>query len=124
MKINCFKDCEVWQLAKELLPEIYSITDKFPREEKFIFVSQMKRAALSITSNVAEGWGRFHYLSKINFFYIARGSIEELKSQTIIAKNLNYIDKVAFEDLMKKINKIGVKLNNLINRTRKMHSPK
>jgi len=89
--INTFEDLEAWQIAHQFVLEVYRITKKFPKDELYGLVSQLRRAALSITSNIAEGFSRYHYNDKIRFYYNARGSMSEVKNGFILAKDLNYI---------------------------------
>ena len=87
MPISSYKQLTVWNKAIELVKEIYIITDKFPKTELYILVSQMLRAAISIPSNIAEGYRRSHRLEYIQFLSIAIASAAELETQLIIAKN-------------------------------------
>lgn len=91
-KIKEFTDLVSWQEAHKLVIQIYVLTKKFPKTEIFGLVSQMQRAAVSITSNIAEGFGRQGYKEKIQFYYIAQGSLTELKNQLLIARDIKYID--------------------------------
>ena len=96
-KIKSFTDLLAWKESHKLLLLIYKTTKKFPKEELFCFTSQMRRAALSITSNIAEGFGRHGVKEKIQFYYLAQGSLTELKNQILAAKDIGYINK---EDLV------------------------
>ena len=80
----------VWQKAILLLKEVYLFTNSFPEEEKYGLVSQMKRSAVSIPSNIAEGWGRSSTKKYIQFLRTARGSLFELETQMIISAELNF----------------------------------
>ncbi len=119
MEIKSFEDLEVWQRAKDLAIKIYMITKDFPKDEVFGITSQIKRAALSIPANIAEGFGRFHYLDKAKFYLNARGSIMELKSHLLIAEDLRFIDETTAQELIDDIDQLGIKLNNFISTTRK-----
>jgi len=119
MSIKSFEDLEVWQLSKELVTKIYRITKDLPQDEIFGITSQIKRAALSIPANIAEGFGRFHYLDKAKFYLNARGSLLELKSHLLIAFDLKFIDKAVTQQLIQDIDQLGIKLNNFITTTRK-----
>ncbi|MDP3999470.1 MAG: four helix bundle protein [bacterium] len=83
-----FKDLIVWQKARDLAVEIYKLTEQFPRSELYGLSNQMRRAAISISSNIAESYHRFHVKEKRQFLYIAFGSGSELESQMEIAKYL------------------------------------
>ncbi len=98
-KIQSFTQLEVWKLAHLLVIEIYKTTELFPVKEKFGLTSQMRRSALSITSNIAEGFGRRSKKEKIQFYYIAKGSVTELQNQMLLSKDLEYLEKSKFEHL-------------------------
>lgn len=92
--INSFKDLIVWQKSMELVEKVYKITESFPTKEQFGLISQMRRAAVSIPSNIAEGYGRNSTGSYIQFLSIARGSLLELETQLELSKRLNFINKL------------------------------
>ena len=96
-KIKTFKDLLAWKEAHKLVLLTYQLTHKFPKEELFGIVSQMRRAAVSITSNIAEGFGRYSYKEKAQFYSISQGSITELQNQLIISKDLGYISGSEFD---------------------------
>ena len=98
-KIKEFTDLISWQEAHKLVIQIYVLTKEFPKTEIFGLVSQMQRAAVSITSNIAEGFGRQGYKEKIQFYYIAQGSLTELKNQLLIARDIKYIDTKNYSDI-------------------------
>ena len=104
------KDLDVWKKSIELVTEIYSITANFPNEEKYGIVSQIRRAAISVPSNIAEGCARFSDKENLRFLDIARGSLAELETQLIISKNLGFIDS---DNLIKKISPIAQMLSGL-----------
>lgn len=87
MPINSHKNLSAWIKAIDLVKEVYNITDKFPKTELYILTNQMLRAAISIPSNIAEGYRRGHRLEYIQFLSIAIASAAELETQLIIAKN-------------------------------------
>lgn len=89
-----FENLIVWQKAHHLALEIYEITAKFPVEEKFGLVSQMRRAAISIPANIAEGFKKRSIKDKVNFYNISQASLEELKYYVILSKDLKYIENV------------------------------
>jgi len=88
--MKSYKELLVWQKSMVLVKEIYQLTASFPDVEKFGLTSQMRNAAISIPSNIAEGWGRQSRKSYIQFLRISRGSLFELETQVIIAKTLEY----------------------------------
>lgn len=87
------KNLEVWKRAIDLVTKIYKTTESFPEHEKFILVPQIRRSAISIPSNIAEGAARTSKREFIQFLSIAQGSVSELETQLIIANNLEYIKK-------------------------------
>ena len=98
-KISTFTDLNAWKYGHQLVLEIYKITRIFPKEEQYALVDQMRRAAISIVSNIAEGFSRHSFKEKIQFYYMARGSVTELQSQLLVAKDLDYIEAVTFNKL-------------------------
>jgi four helix bundle protein len=89
--IITYKDLDVWQQTRILVKTVYQLTKKFPREEQFGLTNQIRRAVISIPSNIALGCGRNHSKDSIQFFFIARASIYELETQIIVACDLEYI---------------------------------
>lgn len=90
-KINHFTDLDAWAKNHELALAVYEATKGFPEEEKFGLTNQLRRAASSITANVAEDYGRYHYKDKNKFYYQARGSSAEVQNHLILAKDLGYL---------------------------------
>jgi four helix bundle protein len=90
-RIVAFTDLVTWQEAHNLVLMVYAVLKKFPREETYGLKSQMQRSAVSITSNIAEGFGRNGYKERVQFYYVAQGSLMELKNQLIISKDIHYI---------------------------------
>ena len=113
-KINTYKDLIVWQKSMELVSDVYSISKTFPVEEKFGIVSQLNRAAVSIPSNIAEGWGRETSKNYSQFLRISRGSLMELETLIIISKNLGFIEKEKQELISNRIEEVGKILQGLI----------
>jgi len=95
-KIKSFTDLKAWQEGHKLVLLIYRITKNFPKDELFCLVNQMRRCAISITSNIAEGFSRQYYPEKIQFYSIAQGSNTELQNQLLIAKDVGYLDQNNF----------------------------
>jgi four helix bundle protein len=91
-EFSTFKNLIAWQKGVEIVKNIYLLSQKFPREEKFGITSQVTRAAISIPSNIAEGWGRESAGSYINFLKISRGSLYELESHLIICKEIGLLE--------------------------------
>jgi len=118
VRIDNFEDLDVWQLGKELVLKVYDITMSFPKEEIYGITSQVKRASLSIPANIAEGFGRYHFMDKAKFYLNARGSLYELKSHLLISKALGFVKDNRIEIILQNIQALSIKLNNLINKTR------
>lgn len=102
--MNRFKNLDIWKRAVELASQIYDVTVEFPDEEKYGLVSQLRRCAVSIGSNIAEGAGRGSVKQFKHFLSIAYGSSYELETQLIIAENLDFIDKSENEALLNEVN--------------------
>jgi len=113
-KVESFKDLIVWQKGIELVNDIYKVTKHFPKEELYCITSQIRRAAISIPSNIAEGWGRGTTKNYIQFLEISRGSLYELNTLIIISNNLTHLSKDDSSEIENKIFEIGRMLNSLI----------
>lgn len=98
MTINSHKDLKLWQESMELVEDIYKVSAFFPKEEIYGLTSQLRRSAVSIPSNIAEGAGRKGKVEFSRFLYIALGSLSELETQLEIAIRLNYVQKEAEVD--------------------------
>jgi len=92
-RIRDFTDLDVWKEGHRLVLMLYKITDKFPRSERYSLIDQIRSSSVSVTSNIAEGFGRQTYKEKIQFYYLAQGSLVELKNHLIISKDVGYIDE-------------------------------
>ena len=108
-----YRELIVWQKAMDLVTEIYQVTSTFPNEERFGLTSQIRRAAVSVPSNIAEGHGRKATGAYLNHLSIAYGSLMELETQIQIALRLNFISTEAASDLIEKITQIAKMLNGL-----------
>ncbi|MEJ2061612.1 MAG: four helix bundle protein [Gammaproteobacteria bacterium] len=104
----------VWQDAVRLVTTIYRLTENFPPDERYGLVSQMRRSAVSVPSNIAEGAGRGSEKEWLQFLFIARGSMSELETQIMVAENLGYIQSTG--RLFEEIDKLFAQLGALINR--------
>jgi four helix bundle protein len=109
-----YKDLTVWQKSFQLTLLIYKITKTFPKDERFELVSQMHRAAVSIPSNIAEGYSRKTTKEFIRFILISYGSINELETQLLIAKELNFIQEDVFLDCQLLLEEVSKMLNALV----------
>lgn len=113
-KIKSFTDLYSWQEGHKLVLEVYKETKQFPDEERFGLTNQLRRAAVSITSNVAEGFSRSGKQEKKNFYSTALGSLAEVQNQLLIARDMGYITDRAFKELADKTVAIDKMLNGLI----------
>jgi len=112
---NSYKDLRVWNLSVSFALDIYRQTQAFPREEMYGLTSQLRRAAVSVASNIAEGKGRRSDKEFLFFPYHARGSLLEVETQLLIARKLNYLGEPAAEHLTAKSEELAKNLNALIN---------
>lgn len=94
MPIKDFRELKVWQKAHQLVLEIYKITKTFPADERFGLITQMRRAAVSIPANIAEGFRKRGLKDKAHFYNIAEGSLEEVRYYLILGKDLNYCSNI------------------------------
>jgi four helix bundle protein len=117
--VRGFEDLEVWQLGKQLVVLAYKLTESFPSSERYNLTGQIRRAAISVPGNIAEGYGRYHYLDKVKFYLNARGSLSETKSHLLIASELGFVREDFLKPSFELIALLSVKLNNLITATRK-----
>ena len=118
MKISSFKDLIVWQKGHMLVLEIYSITKEFTKEELFGLTNQIRRAAVSFTSNIAEGFSRSSYKEKTQFYSISLGSLTEIETQLIIAKDLEYISNKKYDKLIERIIELHKITNGIIKKSK------
>src|SRR3989344_1158037 len=114
-KIKSFTDLTTWQEGHSLVLTTYKCIENFPKKENFSIIPQMQRCAISVTSNIAEGFSRKSNKEKIQLYYISLGSLTELHNQLIIANGLNYIDSQRFNEIVEQLKKVQRLLNGLIN---------
>ena len=112
--IKSYKDLIVWQKSMDLAELIYQLTEKFPSSEIFGITSQMRRASVSVPSNIAEGYGRQSTGSYAQFLSIARGSLYELETQTELSYRFKYINADDYEKTLNLITEISKMLTSLI----------
>lgn len=121
-RIRDFKDLIAWQKAHLLAVEIYKTTENFPRSEQFGLTNQIRRASVSVVSNIAEGFGRRTGADRVHFYDMARGSLHETQAQLLIAKDVGFLS----EDPYTKIEEMSIEchklLTGLINKTRTLDS--
>lgn len=97
--IRSFTDLDTWKEGHKLVVSIYRITKAFPSDEQFGLTSQIRRAAVSVTSNIAEGFSRSSYADKAHFFVMAHGSLTEVQNQLLVSRDVGYISHDDFENL-------------------------
>jgi four helix bundle protein len=107
VKIESFRDLVAWQRAMDLVVECYRVSRKFPSDERFSLTSQLRRAAVSVPSNIAEGKGRGFNRAYANHLTIASGSLCEVSTQMEIAQRLGFIDQRVFESVKGRIEEVG-----------------
>jgi four helix bundle protein len=104
----------VWQKAIDLAEQIFVITEHLPRKEDYGLTSQIRRSALSVSANIAEGFGRYHIRDKLNFYYTSRGSLAETKSHLIYGFKVHYFSNSEFTRVAQLIENVWEELNKLI----------
>lgn len=113
-EFKSYKELDAWIRARNFVKEIYIVTKTFPKEEFYGIVSQMRRSAVSIPSNIAEGYGRQYKKETIHFLHVARGSLYELETQLCLASDLGYIVETRFNELILVLEECRRLLNGLI----------
>lgn len=114
MAFTSFEDMNVWKIAMNVATSVFDITVSLPRSEDYGLTSQIRRAALSISANIAEGYGRNSNLDKIKFYIYSRGSAFETKNHLIYGKNVNYFNEKEVEEIINKIDTTIYELNKII----------
>ncbi len=109
-----FKGLLVWQKSMNLARRVYETTASYPSDEKFGLVSQLRRCAVSIPSNIAEGHGRDSFNERVHFLYISSGSSNELETQLILSRDFGFIDEVTYQELSRLNDEISRMLSSLI----------
>ena len=123
-QLKSFKKLTVWQKAVDLAVFIYSVTEKFPKSELYGITNQMRRSAVSISSNIAEGFKRNHNKEKTQFYNIAYGSVAELESQIEVSLKLNFLNNQDYQNLISLVIEVGKMLDGLIKSVNRNSSPK
>ena len=111
MPARSFEQLVVWQRGHELVLSIYNVTKKFPREEIFSLTDQLRRAASSVTANIAEGFGKISTRDKLHFYNISQGSLSETLNHLILARDLDYITAEESRLLNDKARLVSIMLN-------------
>jgi len=106
-KIKSFKDLQIWKRSIKLVEDVYAATRFFPKEEMYALTSQLRRSAVSIPSNISEGFARLHNKEYRQFLYMSLGSCAELTTQVVIASQLKYIEKGKADKLLDTIEEIS-----------------
>jgi four helix bundle protein len=117
------KKLNAWSDAVDLAQQIYRVTERFPSNEQFGLTSQIRRAAVSIPSNIAEGTARQTKKEFLNFLHIAKGSLSELDTQLEIARRLEYLDQTRWETLDERLERIDRMLSGLVRSLRSRNNP-
>jgi four helix bundle protein len=114
-EIASYRDLDVWQQARVLVKIIYQLTRSFPKDEQFGLISQLRRAVVSVPSNIAEGCGRNHFKDSTRFFFMARGSLYEVETQLIVSSDLGFLPEQEMETALSQITRCKKLLNGFIN---------
>src|SRR5437867_11121 len=114
MKVKNYQELIVWQRSMDLVEDVYKSSQDFPREELYALTSQIRRAAVSIPSNIAEGQGRRTTSDFLRHLSIAYGSLREVETQILIARRLRYIAQAKLEEVMNRAGEVGRLLNGLM----------
>jgi len=115
MSFNSFEDMPVWQKAMELAVKVFDLREKLPKKEDYGLTSQIRRSALSVSGNIAEGFDRKHTKDKLKFYYDSGGSLAETKNHLIYGHRIGYFDNTGFENLLNLVDETWKELNSLIN---------
>jgi len=121
--VKDYTDLVTWKLARELRKSVYDLSRRWPSDEKFVLVAQLRRAAISITANITEGFGRFTYPEHIQFCRQARGSVMEVRDHLTTALDAGYLTKKEWLDLDKLALRVIQVLNGSIRSARAQQQP-
>ncbi len=117
-KIQSFTGLIAWQEAHKLVIKVYRITKEFPKEEVFGLTNQLRRAVISITSNIAEGFSRKSYKEKIQFYSTALSSLTEVQNQILAAKDVSYLSTEDFQEIAAQSVRVSKLINGLIKKSK------
>ena len=115
MKVKCYRELTVWQKSMQITKDVYALVKKLPKEETFALSDQIRRSAVSIPSNIAEGQERDSSTEFVRFLNIAQGSRAELETQLLIGKEIGYFVENDIECIMNSLTELGKMINALIN---------
>jgi len=121
-EIKTFLDLNSWKEAHKLVLLIYKVTDKFPSKEDYALTSQMRRAAVSVSSNIAEGFSRRGRKEKVLFYSMSLGSVTELQNQLLISKDVGYLNETETKIVSKQLVVVHKLINGLIKGVAKLHN--
>ena len=113
--IRSYRELDVWKQARSLVKSVYQLSNNFPKPEQYGLVSQLRRAAISVPSNIAEGCGGNHYKDSLQFFFVARGSLYEIETQLILSSDLGFILEDELNKELEQVTQCRKLLNGLIN---------
>jgi len=119
--VQSYRDLSAWQRSRELVAAVYELSAHFPSDERFGLTSQVRRSAISVPSNIAEGYGRGSGVDYARFLRIARGSLYEVETQLILACDLEYISRSDVEGMRELINAAARPLSGLIKSIERHH---
>src|SRR3989338_5896295 len=122
IKIQTFKDLDAWKEGHKLVLDVYKISKKFPKAEVYGLTNQMRRCAVSITSNIAEGFSMQSYREKTQFYSMAQGSLTELQSQLLLAKDVGFISVEKYREIENQLIICHKLLNALIKKSKIIHN--
>lgn len=117
-----FEDLECYQLALEVMSKIHTFSKTLPADEKYDLYAQIRRASKGVTGNIAEAYGRYHYLDSLHYYSIARGELNETLARLIDARVLDYINQTDFESLYKLIRYTEQTLNGFMSYVRRQRA--
>lgn len=117
-----FEDLECYQLALEVMAKIHAFSKTLPTDEKFDLYAQIRRASKGVTGNIAEAYGRYHYLDSLHYYSVARGELNEILARLIDARVLEYIEQPEFESLYKLIRQTEQALNGFMSYVRRQRA--
>lgn len=121
-KIKSFTDLDAWKEAHDLVLTVYTLTKRFPHEGQFGLVNQLRRAVVSVTSNIAEGFSRYSYKEKSQFYSMALGSLTEIQNQLLISRDIGYLSQQVFTETAEKTVKVNKIINGLAKKSRAIHN--
>jgi four helix bundle protein len=120
MAIRKLEELKVWQEARKLRQMVYEMVKTFPKEEKYNLSKHLKECARNVPGNIAEGFGRYHFQESIQFYRIARGSLNEIKSDIYCAFDETYIDETKLKEAIGQVELVAKMLNGIISSTKNL----